>query len=89
MILISDLVSSLSRCLVARRELEQCRQRAVGDAEYYSHGYVQASNQAEADFEQKLNAYIDQRVAQPGGQFQTLSGLEQLSPDAHSAALVA
>lgn len=89
MILISDLVSSLSRCLVAQRELEQCRQHAIGDVEYYSHGYVHVSQQAEEDFEQTLNAYIDQRVAQKSGQFQTLSAFEQLVPDAHSTALVA
>ncbi len=89
MIVISDLIGSLSRCLVAQRELEQCRQRAIGDVEYYSNSYLQVSKQAEEDFEQTLNAYIDQRIAQKSGQFQTLPAFEQLAPGARSAALVA
>jgi hypothetical protein len=87
MITISDLIRSLSRCQVAQRELEQCQQRAIGDVAYYSHSYVQDSQRATAEFEQALNGYIDQRLAQKSGPIQTLSPFEP--PAIRPAALVA
>jgi hypothetical protein len=64
MIQIADVVDTLTGYLKAQRELQECRQRASGDAEYFSYSYVQDFKQAEASLEQTLNAYIDQRLAQ-------------------------
>ncbi len=64
MIKIVDLIGTLSNYLEAQRQLDQCRQRATGDVEYYSYGYTQDLKLAEKVLEQALNAYIDQRVAE-------------------------
>ena len=64
MIKISDVVTKLSQYQTAQGELALCRQRATGDAEYYSFSYVEDLKQAEESLEQTLNAYIDQRIAQ-------------------------
>ena len=64
MIKIVDLIGTLSNYLEAQRQLDQCRQRATGDVEYYSYGYIQDLKLAEKDLEQALNDYIDQRVAE-------------------------
>lgn len=63
MIKIADLINSLSKCLEAQRQLEQCGQHATGDADYYCYSYAQALKQAEENLGQTLNAYVDQRVA--------------------------
>jgi hypothetical protein len=62
MINIAELVGALSKYLEAQRQLELCRQQATGDVEYYSYGYTQDLKQAEANLEQQLNDFIDQRV---------------------------
>jgi hypothetical protein len=64
MIKIVDLIGTLSNYLEAQRQLDQCRQHATGDVEYYSYGYIQDLKLAEKVLEQALNGYIDQRVAE-------------------------
>jgi hypothetical protein len=87
MIKIADFVGSLSHCLEAQRELEQCRLHASGDVEYYSYSYVQDVKRAEEHLEQILDAYIDQRVAQKIEQLKTPLKFEQPSPVARLAAM--
>jgi hypothetical protein len=67
MIKIADLIGALSKYLEAQHQLEQCRKRATGNVEYYSHGYVQDQMLAEKDLAEALNGYIDQRVAEKVG----------------------
>jgi hypothetical protein len=64
MITIADLVGAFSQCVEAQRQLGLCRNRATGNVEYYSYGYIQDLNVAEKQLETTLNAYIDQRVAE-------------------------
>jgi len=78
MIKIVDLIGTLSNYLEAQRQLDQCRQRATGDVEYYSYGYIQDLKLAEKDLEQALNDYIDQRVAEKVERLNT--PLPRLSP---------
>ena len=84
---IADIVGSLSHCLDAKRELEQCRVRATGDVEYYSYSYVQDFKQAEEDLKQILDEYIDQRVTQKLEQLKAFPKFEQPSQAARSAAM--
>jgi hypothetical protein len=85
MMKISDIVGSLINHLDAQHELEQCRRRATGDAEYFSYGYVQDFKQAEMDLENTLNAYIDQRVEQRIENLNTTYSFGQLSPSVRAA----
>jgi len=62
MIAIADLANSLNGYFEAQRQLEQCRQRATGDVEYYSYSYVQDFEKAAAALAQALDAYVDQRI---------------------------
>jgi hypothetical protein len=64
MIMIAELLGALSQCVEAQRQLALCRKRATGDVEYYSYGYIQDLKLAEKDLEQRLDSYIDQRVAE-------------------------
>lgn len=62
MIAIADLANSLNGYFEAQRQLEQCRQRATGDVEYYSYSYVRDFEKAAAALAQALDAYVDQRI---------------------------
>jgi hypothetical protein len=88
MIKIADILASLRHCVDAQRNLEQTRKRATGDVEYFSYSFVQDLKQAEADLEQILNAYIDQRVSQKLEQLKTPSAFELPSPAVASAVRV-
>jgi hypothetical protein len=61
---IGELMGSMDHFFEAQRKLEECRQQASGDVDYFSFSFAQDLKQAETELEQKLNAYIDQRVAQ-------------------------
>ena len=74
MITITELVKNLSTYLEAQRQLERCRQQATGNVDYYSYGYAQDLTKAEAIFQQTLNGYIDQRIAESMSQPQPRSG---------------
>jgi len=63
MIEITDVVSTLTGYIEAQRQLEQCRQRASGNADYYAYSYVRTLAEAEAAFRHALDGYVDQRVA--------------------------
>jgi hypothetical protein len=63
-ITIAELIGSLSIYREAQHQLALCRGRATGDVEYFSYGYIQDLKLAEKELEQRLNTYIDQRVAE-------------------------
>ena len=63
MIKIADVVGSLDRVVQAQRKLAECRRQAAGDVDYFSFSFRQDLQEAEANLEQTLNAYIDQRLA--------------------------
>ena len=60
---IADLMGALSKELEAQRKLDECRQHATGDVDYYCYGYAQDLQRAEETLEKALNAVIDQRIA--------------------------
>ena len=62
MIAVADLANSLNGYFEAQRQLEQCRQRATGNVEYYSYSYIKEFDQAEAALARMLNSYVDQRI---------------------------
>lgn len=64
MIKLAELIGTLSTYHEAQRQLEQCRQHATGDVEYFSYSYIQDLKLAEKDLEEALNGYIDQRIAE-------------------------
>jgi hypothetical protein len=64
MIKIADLINNLSQYQEAQRQLEQARNRATGDKDYYSYCYIQDLKRAEEGLEHTLDAYIDQRIAE-------------------------
>ena len=76
MIKIADLMGSMDHFFEAQRKLEECRQHAIGDVDYFSFSFSQDLKQAETDLEQKLNAFIDQRVAQKLEQGKLPAGFE-------------
>jgi len=63
MIEITDVVNTLTGYMEAQRQLEQCRQRASGNVDYYSYSFAHALAEAEAAFRHALDGYVDQRVA--------------------------
>jgi hypothetical protein len=89
MVNIAEITGALSRYSDAQRELERCRQRAIGDVEYFSFSFTQDLKQAENDLEQTLNAYIDQRVAKRLETSKPALAFEQPAPGVRAAPLIA